>query len=141
MRYEDWDVLLFPSGRECRVPMKEFKVACNVVPDTEFSHSYASHSLPVMTCFTPGHPPGTAFHVSIHSWRTPEVSQFTRAYSKHADLVKFEARIFVDGRIVAYDRPVETRASPSLPTNGDSQQVSILRPEGPMASLDQQHIR
>lgn len=31
MRYEDWDILLFPRG--CEVPMKEFKVACHVVHD------------------------------------------------------------------------------------------------------------
>lgn len=31
MRYEDWDILLFPQG--CEVPMKEFKVACHVVHD------------------------------------------------------------------------------------------------------------
>lgn len=31
MRYEDWDILLFPRG--CSVPMKEFKVACHVVHD------------------------------------------------------------------------------------------------------------
>lgn len=32
MRYEDWDVLLFPQGN--KVPMREFKVGCHVVPDT-----------------------------------------------------------------------------------------------------------
>lgn len=31
MRYEDWDILLFPE--DCRVPVKEFKVACHVVHD------------------------------------------------------------------------------------------------------------
>lgn len=31
MRYEDWDILLFP--RDCKVPFKEFKVACSVVHD------------------------------------------------------------------------------------------------------------
>lgn len=31
MRYEDWDILLFP--RDCKVPFKEFKVACHVVHD------------------------------------------------------------------------------------------------------------
>ena len=102
MRYENWDILLFPSGRESKVPMKEFKVACHVVPDGEFSHSHGAFSLPVMTCFIPGLPCGTPFHISIHSWRTPEVSQFTRTYSKHTDLVKFEARILLDGRIIAY---------------------------------------
>jgi hypothetical protein len=31
MRYEDWDVLLFPL--DCKVPLKEFKAACHVVHD------------------------------------------------------------------------------------------------------------
>lgn len=32
MRYDDWDVLLFPQGS--RVPIKEFRVDCRVVQDT-----------------------------------------------------------------------------------------------------------
>lgn len=31
MRYDDWDILLFP--RDCKIPVKEFKVACHVVQD------------------------------------------------------------------------------------------------------------
>lgn len=31
MRYEDWDILLFP--RDGKVPLREFKVACHVVHD------------------------------------------------------------------------------------------------------------
>lgn len=33
MRYEDWDVLLFPVNEDSKVPIKEFKVACHVVHD------------------------------------------------------------------------------------------------------------
>jgi hypothetical protein len=101
MRYEDWDILLFPAGLESKVPMKEFKVACHVVPDGELSHAHGSQGLPVMTCFIPGIAVGAPFQISVHNWHTPEVSQFTRTYSKHAELVKFEARIFIDGRVVA----------------------------------------
>ncbi|KAI1125923.1 hypothetical protein F5Y10DRAFT_245923 [Nemania abortiva] len=54
-----------------------------------------------MTCFMPNLPPGTPFNISLHSWKTPDVSQFTRNYSKHPELVKFEARVLVDGRLVA----------------------------------------
>ncbi|TGJ87149.1 hypothetical protein E0Z10_g1630 [Xylaria hypoxylon] len=49
MRFEEWDVLLFP--KDSKVPMKEFKTNCHVVHDTE--------------------------------------------------LVKFEARVLIDGRLVA----------------------------------------
>ncbi|KAM0258600.1 hypothetical protein ACHAQJ_003771 [Trichoderma viride] len=31
MRFEDWDILLFP--RDCKVPVKEFKVACHAIHD------------------------------------------------------------------------------------------------------------
>ncbi|KAI1470163.1 uncharacterized protein F4812DRAFT_470119 [Daldinia caldariorum] len=54
-----------------------------------------------MTCFMPGLSPGTQFNISLHSWKTPDISQFTRNYSKHPELVKFEARVLIDGRLVA----------------------------------------
>ena len=31
MRYDDWDVILFP--KESHVPIQEFKTACYVAPD------------------------------------------------------------------------------------------------------------
>lgn len=101
MRYEDWDVLLFPSGRDARVPLKEFKVQCHVVPDHGFAHNRGSFGLPTMTCFMPSLEPGTNFHISIHCWGVPQLSQYTLNYSQHPELVKFEARILIDGRQVA----------------------------------------
>ncbi|KAI1307724.1 hypothetical protein F5Y03DRAFT_383645 [Xylaria venustula] len=94
MRFEEWDVLLFP--KDSKVPIKEFKTNCHV-----FAYTNGSFGLPTMTCFMPGLPPGTPFNISLHSWKTPDVSQFTRNYSKHPELVKFEARVLVDGRLVA----------------------------------------
>ncbi|KAK7730600.1 hypothetical protein SLS53_008990 [Cytospora paraplurivora] len=99
MRYDDWDVLLFPSGGDARVPLKEFKVSCHVVPDGEFSHNRGTLGLPVMTCFVPGLQPGAPFHISIHCWGNPKLSQYTQSYSKHPELVKLEARILVDGQV------------------------------------------
>lgn len=101
MRYDDWDVLLFPSGRNARVPLKEFKVGCHVVPDAEFIQNKGTYGLPTMTCFVPSLQPGVHFHISIHCWDTPRISQYSLNYSKHPDLVKFEARILIDGRTVA----------------------------------------
>lgn len=101
MRYDDWDVLLFPSGRDDRVPLKEFKVNCHVVPDADFSHGRATFGVPVMTCFVPGLQSGAPFHISIHCWGRPKPSQYTQNYSKHPELATFEARIFIDGRMVA----------------------------------------
>ncbi|KAM4054298.1 NADH dehydrogenase (ubiquinone)-like protein [Hirsutella rhossiliensis] len=99
MRFDDWDILLFP--RDCKTPMKEFKVACHVVHDAEFSHTHGSIGLPTVCCFVPSLASGTPFQVSIHSWFGPTVSQYTKSYSKYTDTVKFEARLFIDGRLVA----------------------------------------
>ena len=101
MRYGDWDILLFPSGKDSKVPVKEFRIACHVVPDIELANNPGSFGLPVMTCFIPGLPHGSPFHISVHSWKAPEISQFTKNYSKHSELVKFEARVLVDGRLVS----------------------------------------
>ncbi|KAL1844645.1 hypothetical protein VTK73DRAFT_2103 [Phialemonium thermophilum] len=101
MRYEDWDVLLFPTSRESKVPFKEFRVGCQAVPDAERSHSHGSACLPLMTCFVPSIQQGSRFHISIHCWNDPGVTQATRTFSQHPELVKLEARVFIDGRIVA----------------------------------------
>lgn len=108
MRYDNWDVILFPAGRDSHIPFKEFKVACHVVPDFELAHLHGGTSLPLVTCFVPSLAPGAAFQVSIHWWRRPDVSQYTRTYSMHtdgADLSKLEARVMVDGRLVACVSP------------------------------------
>ncbi|KAM3504970.1 hypothetical protein MY11210_008151 [Beauveria gryllotalpidicola] len=99
MRYEDWDILLFP--RDGKVPLKEFKVACHVVHDNELSHIHGSLGLPTVCCFVPSLPPGAPYKLSIHSWSTPPISQSTRSYGKFADRVVFEVRLFVDGRFVS----------------------------------------
>lgn len=109
MRYDDWDVILFPTGRDAKIPFKEFKVACHAIPDVELSHIHGSAGMsvmmPVMTCFVPSLPAGSSFQISLHCWRNPEISQFTRTYSKHMELVKYEARILLDGRLVAWVLP------------------------------------
>lgn len=65
-----------------------------------------------MTCFIPCLDADSPFQVSIHSWGgQPEVSQFTKAFSKHTELVQFEARVFVDGCLVTYaPMPVSWKA-------------------------------
>lgn len=107
MRYEDWDVLLFPADvpvdHSGNAPLKEFRVGCHVVVDAELSPLHGTCGVPVMACFVPSLPAGAPFQISIHNWReTPELSQFSQGYSKHAECVKFEARILVDGQIIAF---------------------------------------
>ncbi|KAL6862500.1 hypothetical protein ACO1O0_002733 [Amphichorda felina] len=98
MRYEDWDILLFPGTS--KAPIKEFKVACHVIHDPEFPHTHTSYGLPTVCCFVPSLPAGWPFQVSIHSWvNEPGVSEFTKSHTKYPNLVRFEARLFIDGRI------------------------------------------
>lgn len=110
MRYNDWDVLLFPAGRYSKTPFKEFGVACQVIPDLEQAHCQGSVGLPIVNCFVPSIEPAAPFQVSVHSWSEPEITQFTKSYSKHVELVQFEARVFIDGRLVAY---VKAQARPA----------------------------
>ncbi|KAM0522452.1 hypothetical protein ACHAPE_002042 [Trichoderma viride] len=99
MRFDDWDILLFP--RDCKVPVKEFKVACHAIHDPEFSNPHGPFGLPTVCGFIPSLAAGTPFQISIHSWSAPTVSQFTRCYSKYGECANFEARVFVDGQLVA----------------------------------------
>ena len=62
MRYQDWDVLLFPAGEEAaHVPVKEFRTQCYV---EVHDHS----TIPVLTTFVPLLQRNSPFQVSIHSW-------------------------------------------------------------------------
>ncbi|KAH7312635.1 hypothetical protein B0I35DRAFT_356535 [Stachybotrys elegans] len=99
MRYEDWDIIL--RGGESSIPSKEFRTTCHVIHDAELSPPNGSIGLPIVCCFVPSMPLGTLFEISIHHWSLPSISRFTRNYSKFANDVKFEARLFLDGRLVA----------------------------------------
>ncbi|RDA91100.1 hypothetical protein CP533_6698 [Ophiocordyceps camponoti-saundersi (nom. inval.)] len=111
MRYEDWDILLFP--RDSKAPFKEFKVACHVVHDPEFSHTHGS-GLPTVCCFVPSLAAGSPFRVSIHSWSQPTASQYTKSYTKFPEKVKFEARLFIDGRLIASTALERSTDSPNI---------------------------
>tara|TARA_R110002033_G_scaffold142091_1_gene180522 strand:+ start:48 stop:413 length:366 start_codon:yes stop_codon:yes gene_type:complete len=119
MRYQNWDVLLFPD--QYKVPLQEFKTSCQVIQDpgmradtivlrvtsrqysdwpTE-SHNLQSNPLllPTVTSFIPGLPAGAAFRISIHCWQNPEISRYIQTLKKPSDIVMFEARIFIDGKL------------------------------------------
>ena len=64
MRYQDWDVLLFPSGDDgAHVPVKEFKTTCYAEP-----HDNALGLTPLLTTFIPSLPQNAPFQISVHSW-------------------------------------------------------------------------
>ena len=62
MRFQDWDVLLFPAGSQ--VPVREFRTAC-------FAQQNGLTVAPLLTCFVPSLESGAAFQVSVHSWTKP----------------------------------------------------------------------
>ncbi|KAE9381698.1 hypothetical protein N431DRAFT_539284 [Stipitochalara longipes BDJ] len=98
MRYQNWDVLLFPDLS--KIPLQEFKTSCSVIQDPE-CHNLQTNPLllPTVTSFVPGLPAGAAFRVSIHCWQNPEVSRYIQNLKKTSDNIVFEARLFIDGRI------------------------------------------
>ncbi|ESZ99513.1 hypothetical protein SBOR_0078 [Sclerotinia borealis F-4128] len=100
MRYQNWDVLMFPNEL-CKIPLQEFKTSCQVVQDPEVHHSQSTALLlPTVTCFVPSLAAGEPFRISIHSWQNPEASRYMHQISsRHAEHVMFEARVFVDGRL------------------------------------------
>ncbi|OJJ48089.1 hypothetical protein ASPZODRAFT_14243 [Penicilliopsis zonata CBS 506.65] len=114
MRYEHWDVLLFPE--RSKVPVQEFKTQCFVTREKEspYLHNpsiinpasyWLQHSnlgqLPVLTTFIPSLPHNTPFRVSIHSWEKPRPSRVMESLMQPDDSVFYETRVFIDGLCVA----------------------------------------
>jgi hypothetical protein len=123
MRYQNWDVLLFPD--KSRIPIQEFKTSCHVIQDSgktiggaatltrrlyvpiPTDHSHAEYLptqgtlplLPTVTSFIPGLEQGRTVRLSIHSWEAPEPSPFALNFTKDASLIMFEARVFIDGKL------------------------------------------
>jgi hypothetical protein len=117
MRYQDWDVLVFPELS--KIPLQEFKTSCQVIQDPgkyifpnlmakhglimlqieAHSLQVNTHLLPTVTSFIPGLPTGAGFRISIHSWRNPVCSRYIESLKKPGDAVVFEARLFIDGRM------------------------------------------
>ncbi|TVY90248.1 hypothetical protein LAWI1_G002499 [Lachnellula willkommii] len=86
MRYQNWDVLVFPD--QSKIPLQEFKAACQVIQDQESHLSQINpHLLPTVTSFIPGLPAGSPFRISIHSWQNPEISRYVTSLQKPLDHV------------------------------------------------------
>jgi hypothetical protein len=125
MRYQNWDVLLFPELS--KIPLQEFKTSCSVIQDPGswrhttiirlsryllenwimvLTEDIECHTLqinplllPTGTSFIPSLPTGAAFRASIHCWQNPVVSRYIQNLKKPSDNVIFEARLFIDGRM------------------------------------------
>lgn len=127
MRYQNWDVLLFPG--HSRIPIQEFNSACHILldqgkwtdlpstgwsskstgqlalskwapPEDPFVTKYESMTkTPILTCFVPSLSAGTPFRISIHSWEKPSASTILKSRKAHDEPIAFEARVYVDGSL------------------------------------------
>lgn len=132
MRYQDWDILLFPEeGDDTKTPLQEFKTCCDVVQDSGRYHPQlfvvtipgaddalgyeifpSNHSpaqfgtvarpLPTVSCYVPSLPEAFPFRVSLHCWHAPEPSRATMSLGSKGVIVAFEAKVLLDGVCVAY---------------------------------------
>ncbi|WEW59865.1 hypothetical protein PRK78_005346 [Emydomyces testavorans] len=118
MRYENWDVLLFPEGS--RVPLQEFRTQCFVTRDRESpylqaqafanpSFFFSNNSIhggpgqvPVLTSFIPSLPRDNLFRVSVHSWEKPRPTRVMESLMQPDDAAMYEMRVFIDGFCVSY---------------------------------------
>lgn len=95
MRYQDWDVLLFPSGDEAQIPVKEFRTQCYI----ELPADGSPNQIPLLTSFVPSLPAGAPFQISVHSWvRTgPMLTAFADG-TKPEEM--WQVRVVVDGEVM-----------------------------------------
>ncbi|KAK3710414.1 hypothetical protein LTR37_010257 [Vermiconidia calcicola] len=126
MRYQDWDVLLFPAGEEgAHVPIKEFKTACYV--EQPESNGHHATPIPLLTTFIPSLQRNAPFQISVHSWvKTAPLLAPNADGSRHKEV--WQARVVVDGECVStrfidnesvWPHIISSASSPSVsrPTN------------------------
>ncbi|KAF1944678.1 hypothetical protein EJ02DRAFT_432261 [Clathrospora elynae] len=92
MRYDDWDVILFP--KDSHVPIQEYKTACYVSPE-EYGRQ-----LPTLTSYISSLPPSTPFRISVHSWATAtaaKASALIESRRKPSQKVVYLVQVIVDG--------------------------------------------
>ncbi|CAO2658145.1 Nn.00g074050.m01.CDS01 [Neocucurbitaria sp. VM-36] len=89
MRYDDWDVILFP--KDSHIPIQEFKTACYVSPD-----EYECQP-PSLTCYISSLAPTTPFRISIHSWATAaKPSSILETQRKPNQKIVYTVQVVVD---------------------------------------------
>ncbi|KAH7086363.1 hypothetical protein FB567DRAFT_497466 [Paraphoma chrysanthemicola] len=90
MRYENWDVILFP--RDSHIPIQEFNTACYSTSDRNGQQS------PTLACYIASLPPATSFRISIHSWATPaKPSALIESRQRANQDIMYKLQVIVDG--------------------------------------------
>ncbi|KAM3425694.1 hypothetical protein BST61_g7631 [Cercospora zeina] len=103
MRFEDWDVLIFPgSGPDAHIPVQEFGVECYGVTDNRLLKD-ETITAPLMTAFIPSLRAGEPFQISLHSWK-PRPFNFRPAGEPRPDRPQvWQFKITVDGHVMCVD--------------------------------------
>lgn len=57
--------------------------------------------VPILTSFVASLERSAPFRISIHSWERPKPSQLLLSYKTPAEATLFEARVYIDGILVA----------------------------------------
>lgn len=94
MRFQDWDVLLFPYGSH--VPIREFRTGC-------FAQQDGLAATPLMTCFVPSLHDGAPFQISLHSWNKPTSILGPNAGYATGTHYVWRIKIAVDGHVAVAD--------------------------------------
>lgn len=114
MRYEDWDVILFP--RDSHVPIQEFKTACYSSQDAS-TYRASTHDpkfgtietsylqlvsggkqSPTLSCYISSLPPSTPFRISVHSWApVNRPSAVIESRRKPDQKITYMFQVLVDG--------------------------------------------
>ncbi|KAJ4358129.1 uncharacterized protein N0V89_002708 [Didymosphaeria variabile] len=90
MRYDDWDVILFP--KDSAVPIQEFRTTCYTTQDNN------GHQLPTLTCYITSLPAAAPFRISIHSWTAPaKSSSLIESRQRSSQKMVFAVQVIVDG--------------------------------------------
>ncbi|KAF2218880.1 hypothetical protein BDZ85DRAFT_299266 [Elsinoe ampelina] len=64
MRYQDWDILLFPRGSH--IPLQEFRTSPFLIQEQ-------NHQIPHLLTYVPSLPENAPFTISVHSWTLPKL--------------------------------------------------------------------
>ncbi|OAX80777.1 hypothetical protein ACJ72_04885 [Emergomyces africanus] len=137
MRFENWDVLLFPEGS--KVPIQEFKTQCLVTRDSESPYMHIDSVVqpcssllhpnyaqgvfgytPILTTFVPSLSHNSPFKVSIHSWKKAAPTRMMESLMQPGDSVVFEMRVFIDGAFIAGKLTNQRTGWPQLTTKMNS---------------------
>lgn len=68
------------------------------VIDYHFAHN-GMLLVPTVVSFVPSLSPGAPFCVSVLAWEDPVPSRYSMEYSQHPELIIFEIRIIIDGKL------------------------------------------